>query len=48
LTSRRRNPLRAANPFDGAAARARSSTNEFHSPQSGHFPSHFRDWLPQP
>jgi hypothetical protein len=35
-------------PFAAVAVGfALSSTNEFHLPQSGHFPSHLRDWFPQ-
>ena len=48
FASRRRKPPRAAIPFAApAAGRARSSTNEFHSPQSGHFPSHLADCFAQ-
>ena len=43
LTCRKVNPPRAAAPGLEATGRARSSTSEFHSPQSGHFPSHLRD-----
>ncbi len=48
FTSRRRNPPRAAIPFDAVAAgRAFSSISEFHSPQSVHLPNHLGDCFPQ-
>src|SRR4030095_11163598 len=44
LASRKRNPP-LAEPF--LVVTTRSSTSEFHSPHSGHFPSHLRDSKPQ-